>query len=63
MNYDMLLFFFHVRRMGMLNPGFRVQELPQPVHVKDSYHCFLNQIKLSLYPNLYPTNINFDPNT
>jgi hypothetical protein len=37
MNYDMLLFFFHVRRMGTLNPGSRVQELPQPVHVKDSY--------------------------
>jgi hypothetical protein len=35
MNYDMLLFFFYVRRMGTLNPRSRVQELPQPVHVKD----------------------------
>jgi hypothetical protein len=46
--------FFYVRRMGTLNPRSRVQELPEHVHVNDLYeHCFLNQIKLSLYPNFY----------
>ena len=35
MNYDMLLFFFYVRRMGTLNPRSRVQELPEHVYVND----------------------------
>jgi hypothetical protein len=39
MNYDMLLFFFYVRRMGTLNPRSRVQELSQPVYAKDPVKC------------------------